>query len=151
MTDEKIQIAIPGDDEGYIALRCPHCAADFKLLAGVLNEFDGTELFCASCGLSHELSRFLLHPDVEKVAMAEAENLAADLVNEWMAGLERQFRGSKFLKVSGTKLPRKPVPTLRAITDLVETELPCCETRVKLTLDVAATVFYCPLCGHAQN
>jgi transcription elongation factor Elf1 len=151
MTDKTWTIGIPADDEGYIALRCPHCEADFKLLASDLQQLEEPELFCASCGLSHDASLFLLHPDVQDVVQRQAENLMADLINEFSSGLERSLRGSKHVKFTAGRMAKKPVPELRAITDLAEAELPCCETTVKVRLDQAASIFYCPFCGHAQN
>lgn len=151
MADENIQIGIPADDEGYVALRCPHCGGDFKVLALDLQQYEGSDLFCAKCGLAHEVSLFILRPDVAEVAQRHAENVAIDMINNFTAGLERTFRNSKSMKFTAKRMLRKPVPELRAITDLPEAQLPCCETSVKVSLDQAASIFYCPFCGQVQN
>lgn len=151
MPDKSIFISIPADGEGYIGMRCPHCEGDFKCLASDLQQCDGTELFCARCGLSHDAGLFVLQPDVADVARRHAENAAFDLMNDFTAQLEQTFRSSKSIKMKTTRVPRTSVPELRAVTDLAEAEIPCCESTVKLALDQAATLFYCPFCGQAQD
>jgi transcription elongation factor Elf1 len=148
---DRIPIRIPADDEGYITLHCPHCRASFKALTADLDESDDADLHCAACGLSHERMRFLLTPELSGVIQAEVHNKVADLLNEFSAGLERSFRGSKSIKMKSRKVEKRTVPTLRAITDLAQVELHCCETRIKVEFDVAASLLYCPFCGQAQT
>lgn len=148
---DSISISIPADDEGYIALRCPHCGATFKTLAANLNEFEGDVLACAICGLTYDYSQFLLTTEVGEAVQTEVHNLVADMLNQFGANLERSFRSSEFLKVTTSKTPKMPTLQLRAITDLAEAELPCCETKVKLQFADASTVFYCPFCGQVQT
>lgn len=150
MTDS-IPINIPADEEGFIALQCPHCRASFKVLALDLNNFEGTELCCAVCGLAHERAQFLMTPDVCEIIEAEAHNLVADMLNEFSRGLERSSRESTFVKIQTSKVRKRAVPELRAITDLAEVEIFCCETVIKVDFAQAATLFYCPLCGQVQT
>jgi len=149
LTDE-ISIGIPADAEGYIVLQCPHCTATFKALAADLNEFEGDSITCVACGLSHEGAQFLLASEVGDVIQAEIQNLVAGMLNKFSADLERSVRGSQYLKVTATGMPTAHVPQLRAITDLAEAEVLCCETKIKLEFSEAASLFYCPFCGQAQ-
>ncbi len=84
------------------------------------------------------------------VIQAEIQNLVAGMLNKFSADLERSVRGSQYLKVTATGMPTAHVPQLRAITDLAEAEVLCCETKIKLEFSEAASLFYCPFCGQAQ-
>lgn len=150
MADGHILISVPVDGEGYLGLVCPHCEGEFKVRGADWQGWEGTELHCALCGLSDATSVFVA-PIVERQALEHGHNLLARLVNNSLGKLTREFRGSTHVKVTHTPLPEVPVTPIRAITDLAEASVACCETTVKVPFASGAALFYCPFCGQVQD
>ena len=145
----KLVVEVPLDDEGFLALQCPTCGGRFKLTAAVFEEHAWQYLTCALCGIAR--GRSLFHPpDVMRAAVAKVQASIIGKFDRMMGGLERATRGQL---VSFKRVRRTPVriPRLRAVTDLVVTDLRCCRDKVKLPLASAVALFYCPLCGQAQD
>ena len=149
---ECFSVGIPLDAEGFLALRCPQCEAPFKIRGDDARDRDVSNLYCASCGLSGEFSGVLPSDVREHVKQHAINQLIPDL-NRMFGKLSRSVRPSKGIGITITFNPLKPVRVskLRAVTDLAEAELPCCETTVKVAFSSAGTLFYCPFCGHAQT
>jgi predicted RNA-binding Zn-ribbon protein involved in translation (DUF1610 family) len=148
MDDDSFSIQIPTDDEGYLALRCPHCELQFKIRGGDYQERDIADLYCANCGLSGEFAAFLPPDVMEAMHRAALDHMLPDL-QKAVADLNRSAGG--LLSIHAEIETPPPPRQLRAVTDLAEAELPCCETAVKLSFTNAAAVFYCPFCGQAQT
>jgi predicted RNA-binding Zn-ribbon protein involved in translation (DUF1610 family) len=147
--DESFEVQVPTDDEGYLALLCPHCGGPFKIRGADYQSRELLDLYCASCGLSDEFSAFLPPDVLDAIRQAALDRFLPDL-EKAMADLERASSGGLISINAELQLPPRP-PELRAITDLAEADVPCCETAVKLPFGNAATVFYCPFCGQAQS
>lgn len=144
---ESRSISLPNDDEGYTSFQCPHCQGRFKLTPPEVTEDPQPSRYCSLCGMKADASEFLTN-EVLEVAEAEVENMVADLLNDWMRGMERQFRGNKFVSFKADKPMRKrPVPELREVTNLAIFELPCCGASVKVPDSDALSTVYCPYCG----
>lgn len=146
---EQTRIAVPADAEGFVALRCPRCHGGFKLTVPDLEDRPLLQLYCARCGVP-DASDSYLPPDVIEAIEAEATNMAMGLISEAFRDIESKTRGGP-LSIRMEKVEPVPVPRLRAIADLAVTEVPCCQTEIKLPFAGAATLFYCPLCGQVQD
>ncbi len=59
--NEKLELTLYADSDGYITYECPYCGSAFKLNAGDLNDekFPIAELFCPYCGLTADASKFI--------------------------------------------------------------------------------------------
>lgn len=149
MTDEiSKKIKIPTDDRGYFRCQCPHCDEHFKLHVGEYLDRDPGLLNCPMCGLSGDIGDFTLTDSVREVAEAELENLAREMMNDFVDEMEKTFRGSDFVEFErGKKLRKKPVPELREFPDLAEAELLCCDAHVKVPPATASSAFTCPYCS----
>ena len=145
-----ISISVPADDEGYIALRCPTCRGEFKVLVADFEQSAGQALYCAQCGMATAPSSFI-PPDVLNMAILEVRNQALDAFGRMFRDMEQRTRNSPFLHVTAGNVEHVPLPKLRAVTDLAITDLPCCKTTVKVPFARAAALYYCPLCGHVQD
>ena len=145
----KLTIEVPLDEEGFLALRCPTCAGAFKVTAAAFEERTWQYLTCPLCGIARGPSLF--HPPaVVNAAIARVHAAVMGKFDEIASRLERATRGQM---VSFKRIPQRRVriPRLRAVTDLVIVDLACCRDQVKLPLAAAASLFYCPLCGQAQD
>lgn len=150
MTEKTISIEIPSDDEGYVSFQCPACGNRFKLSAAEVNERDPDELFCPVCGLSAEASDFH-DPELIAAAMEHAQNLVADMMNEWGREMEHSFRGNKGIQFKkGSDIPHEEVRTLREAPDLLITSFDCCGSTAKLDAGSALSLAYCPFCGRVR-
>ena len=145
----KLPIEVPLDDEGFLGLKCPTCGGVFKLTPAAFEDRTWQYLTCPLCGIARGPSRFHSR-EVVGAAMAKARAALMGEIDAMAKRLERATRG-QLVKFKRVPHDRVRVPRLRAITDLVITELPCCRDQVKLPLAFAASLFYCPLCGQAQD
>ena len=139
---------VPTDDEGYLALQCPHCGDAFKIRGSDYQERELSDLYCANCGLSGEFGSFLPPDVIEAMQQAAMNHILPDL-EKAVADLNKTSGGLISIRAEIDKPP--PADEIRAVTDLAEAQLPCCETAVKLPFRNAAAVFYCPFCGQAQS
>jgi hypothetical protein len=145
-----IRISVPADDEGFIALRCASCAGSFKLTAADVEQHNHPDIWCPLCGLRNETAHYL-SPEILEVAQAHAVNLAAELLNDSVTKLERSLQGTPGLTMKTSRIPKKPVSEIRAITDLAIVQVSCCDKGIKLPFSSGAALFYCPFCGQAQD
>ncbi len=151
MTPESLRIKIPLDPEGFIALQCPRCKDSFQIRMSDLEQLEDPQIYCAQCGICNSKALFLLRQNVRKVAMQHAENLLADMVSNFTKKLQQSSRDSNGWRITGSKLPVKPVSKVRPTLGLTATELLCCETTIKLSFGNAVSIFYCPFCGQTQD
>ena len=148
---KSISVGVPLDGEGYLALACPHCAAPFKIRGEDARNRDISTLYCASCGLSGSSSGFLPSDVNEHLKQQAINNLIIPELNRMFGKLSKSVGPSKGIAIKFNPMKPVKVSKLRAVTDLAEAELPCCETTVKIAFSSAAALFYCPFCGHAQT
>ncbi len=148
MSEQQFTIQKPSDNDGFSKLECPHCGDEFKLYTDDLYDDSVIELFCPSCGLPSEVSEFLPQ-DVVEHAMTVAENEMKHMVNEFIKGLEKSFKGNKFMKVKAGKKLKMDEPRLLAENDdLEDYSFECCAKKGKVTTLAKASVSpYCPYCG----
>ncbi len=151
MGEERIQISIPHDSEGFFTLRCPYCGQRFKLSSGeVESSGNGIDVYCPYCGLQGHSSRFI-DTQVLEAAHVQVTNIAQQAINRTMRDLERSMRGNKHVKFKPGK-PLRPLPEkeLYETDDLEIVTLSCCEKRVKVEGLEAEAGIYCPYCGESQ-
>lgn len=145
----RASITIPTDADGYLGFQCAHCRGDFKLRADSFRAFPGTTLTCPLCGF--ESGRNEMWPsDVIAAARAEALNAATGYMNDAVSGLARKHSVG-IVSMKFKPFPKKHVPKVVAIPELVETSVECCGESIKLPLHAAASLFYCPFCRTAHH
>lgn len=147
MADEIIKFSIPADKDGFVSFNCPYCGHRFKLSAAEAEAEDVISLWCPACGLQNRPSAFISKEAVE-AAQILAENYVREMLNDFGRQLERQFRGSKFMKVQkGKPIPLEADKILIEEDDLQVIRLSCCDKSMRTRTLELATGYYCPYCG----
>ena len=146
MSDEiRMEISIPSDDDGYVLLQCEYCGDYFKATPSDIEDDGVLEMFCPCCGL---VSENYVTEDVIELALAMAENVAMDIVDEMLKKMERQFRnGPITFKVSKSPKRKAENPIRSGIEALEITTFPCCRRAAKIKPLLKMTGCYCPFCG----
>lgn len=146
--NETITVELPLDEDGFFSCQCPHCGDRFKLRA---DEFQAQEidvLTCAICGLAGPADVFKMTDQVRKMAARKAQHLMADLIDEWADDMEREFRHGPIQFKKDRSPRKKPLPKLREIVDLADTDLPCCDANLRVPVSIATSTLYCPYCSN---
>lgn len=145
MSDVKIKISIPTDNDGFALLQCPLCGEFFKLTPSDIQADDVIEIWCPCCGLKSEN---YLTEDVIKLAMKMTENVAMDMIFKEMNKLERDFKGSGLtFKVGNKPKPKSENPIMSGIEALEMQKYDCCKRQAKIKPIVKFSGSYCPFCG----
>lgn len=147
MSERITTFSIPADASGYVSFNCPYCGQRFKLDAAEVQAEDVIDLWCPACGLPGNPSSFIFE-DARKAAQIIAENMVREMINDFGKQIERQFRGSQFIKVQrGRELRSEPDKIIIEQDDLQVLRLTCCDRTVKTRALEAAIGYYCPYCG----
>ncbi len=130
MSDIKMEISIPADNNGYVLLQCPFCGEYFKLTPDDCEDEGVLDVFCPSCGLSGES---FITEDVLELAMAMAKNVAMDIIYDEMKKWEKQFNSGFITFKAGKKPKLEPENPIRAgIEALTIIQFPCCKRTAKI-------------------
>lgn len=145
-----MKISIPSDDDGFVPLRCPSCLEEFRLLVEDIEDESLIDTWCPGCGLIHV---HYLTGEVEELGSKIVENLMANLLNDAMKDMEKQFRGNKFLKVKASKPIKEQaeLPIGRPTEYYVVKKCENCKKKAKVTLTRNYVGGYCPHCGDMIN
>lgn len=100
MSEMKYEITIPGDEDGFIQMKCPLCGEKFMISIDDYENEDLIELWCPQCGLIHES---YIDDDIEELANRIIENSVKDLLNGFSKDLEKTFENNKCMKVKAGK------------------------------------------------
>ncbi|MEK5520860.1 TFIIB-type zinc ribbon-containing protein [Heyndrickxia sp. FSL W8-0423] len=145
MSEQKIPLSIPLDDEGFVTLQCPFCNCHFKITGTDAMDESVYELFCPQCGLVAEPNDFLSDEVIER-AMRLAENYVFESLNDFQNNVNKSFKNNKFVKVKTGPEFKMNSPKIIVESDNMETySVPCCERLVKTSL--IDDTLYCPFCG----
>lgn len=144
MSDEKISISIPLDEDGFLELQCPFCNEVFRLDNDEVQSDDVLGIFCPNCGLTGELNDFYTDDVIESAQIA-AMNLAKEMLNESFKKMEKKSGG--FFKVK-EKLKTEPEKIIFLKNKDVEPMFfTCCEKSAKVSFNLKENGAYCPYCG----
>ncbi|NPV54883.1 MAG: hypothetical protein HPY71_15435 [Firmicutes bacterium] len=147
MSDERIEISIPNDQDGFISFQCPFCKQYFKLLSDEVQADDVFELFCPYCGLTAESGEFLTD-DIKEQVMKLAKNRLSELINKLGDDMEKIFRNSQYITFKkGKKLETGESQPIAEIIGLDVISLVCCHRKVKVAGRDLASGIFCPYCG----
>lgn len=145
MSDIKMEIPIPADNDGFVLFQCSLCGEFFKLAPSDFQADDVIEIWCPCCGLKSES---YLTEDVIELAMKMTENIAVDMIFKEMKKWERQFKGSGVTFKAGRKPKLKSEdPIISGIEALEIQKYECCKRQAKIKPIVKISGSYCPFCG----
>ena len=145
MSDVRLEISIPTDNEGFALLQCSICGDYFKVKPSDYEDDGILELHCPSCGLCGE--NFFTE-DVIDLALTMAKNVATDMIFDELKKMERQFRGSMVsIKVNKKAKNEHENPVSEGIEALAITAFPCCKRYCKIKPMLKISGCYCPFCG----
>lgn len=145
MSEFKMEISIPTDNDGFVLFQCPLCGEFFKLVAGDAQSEDVIEIWCPCCGLKSEN---YLTEDVIELAMKMTENIAMGMIFKETKNLERQFNGNGLTFKAGKKpKPKSEDPIVSGIEALEIQKYDCCKRQAKIKPIVILSGSYCPFCG----
>lgn len=145
---ESVNISIPSDDEGFVSFQCPHCNERFKLLVNEVQEDDVIQLFCPKCGLLGEPNSFITD-DVIDHANTVIENIASEMINDFVKNMGKSFRNNKNISFKpGKKLDiEHPKSLYEKDNDFEEHKFKCCDKQAKIKKSSSYGYIYCPYCG----
>lgn len=139
------KISIPTDSMGFYTLECPHCKGRFKAQAGDIEAEDTLELFCPSCGLVGESSRYLPSDLIEHAQTIALNYMQQEMFNS-LKKTSRKMKGSPIS--FRVEKPKEEAPKLLTEDeDLEQVELHCCNKTIKINMDQKFSNVYCPYCG----
>ena len=145
MSEIKMEISIPADNDGYILLQCPICGDYFKIKPRDYEDDDVLEIYCPCCGLC---SDNYITEDVLELALAMTKNVATELIYNEMKKWELQFKGSGLTFKAGRKQKPEPENLISiGIEALIITNFFCCKRSAKIKPMLRISGCYCPFCG----
>ncbi|MBW9154316.1 TFIIB-type zinc ribbon-containing protein [Clostridium estertheticum] len=145
MSDIKMKISIPADNDGFILFQCPLCGEFFKLKPSDYQADDVIEIWCPGCGLK---SKNYLTKSVIDLAMKMAENVQMDMLFKEMKNWEHQLKNSGLTFNAGKQPnPKSESPIIAGIEALEINKYDCCKRVAKIKPIVKLSGGYCPFCG----
>lgn len=147
MSEIVFKVDIPSDDEGFVTLQCSFCNSRFKLTTEDFQSDDIIYIFCPYCGLQNEENDLLTDEVLEQTQII-AQNHVNSIINQFMGGLEKSFRGSKHIVFKrGKKLGMEDDKVLFEQEEMEILKPNCCKRLVKTNSLEASLGIYCPFCG----
>lgn len=147
MSEIVFKIHVPSDDEGFVPLLCSFCSGSFKLSTEDFQSDDVIYIFCPYCGLQNE-ENDLLTDEVLEQAHIIAQNYMNSIINEFVDGLEKSFRGNRHISFKhGKKLGMEDDKVLFERKEMEIVQPTCCKKPVKTNPLEASFGIYCPFCG----
>lgn len=145
MSDIKMQISIPTDNDGFVLLQCPLCGEFFKLTPSDAQADDVIEIWCPCCGLK---SGSYMTEDVIELAINMTENVVIDTIFKDIKKYEHQSKSSGVTFKAGKRPKAKSEnPIISGIEALEIQKYDCCKRQAKIKLIVKLSGSYCPFCG----
>ncbi len=147
MSDTKLEISIPLDDEGFIEMECDYCKSRFMLHSSIYEDDDYINFFCPICGLPNRINTFFV-PEVLELAQQKAANFALDELEKALGKEFKQINKSGFIKMSMKKPHKESERELyKPSGDYSKCHENCCDIDVKVINFDKETGIYCPVCG----
>tara|TARA_R110002049_G_C9037351_1_gene552488 strand:+ start:62 stop:952 length:891 start_codon:yes stop_codon:yes gene_type:complete len=137
------KIAIPTDADGFVGRACdaPGCKQYFKVYVPDHRE----NLHCPYCGVKFSRNNLFTQPQLKYAKEAAIEEARDYAIGEVQKMFKNAFRGSKNIKYTPGRRPRKKIVRPRYVERQVDTEFECadCSTRFQ----VYGIFGYCPGCS----
>ena len=178
MSEIKLELSFPLDDEGFFRRECPLCFREFKILpepgelvswaqqevesyllteseeASSEQDADMEEFTCPYCGQKATRRSWWTQEQLACVGVV-AHNIVARMVNrELIRPLERmshQFRsGPISLQFQGEEMEQHDPWMSPEPNDMQVFELPCCQRKIKIAEEWTSAV-HCFLCGFPHS
>lgn len=144
MSDEKLSISIPTDNDGFVTFQCPFCGEIFKLQAEEIQADDVINIFCPICGLMSEPSNFVTD-NVIQHAQDVAMNYVKDLLNDNFKKMEHDSKG--YFKITNKLKTEQEKLLYETESELQQVTFECCNKNAKIRLIDKELGAYCPYCG----
>lgn len=144
MSDIKVQIEVPLDEDGFMELQCPFCQESFKLVADEMQSDDVVGIFCPNCGLTTDVQEFLTSEVLENLQI-KANNIAVEMLNDGLRKMEKESKGLLKVQEKLTLEPEKPLYVKN--NDFESTTFSCCGKSAKVSYGKGIIGVYCPYCG----
>lgn len=147
MSEIVFKIDVPSDDDGFVTLQCSFCNGRFKLTTEDFQSDDVIYTFCPYCGIQNEVNDLLTDEVLEQAYMI-AQNYMNSIINEFVDGLEKSYRGNKHISFKrGKKLGMEDDKILFEREEMEIVQPTCCKRPVKTNPLEASLGIYCPFCG----
>lgn len=146
VSDIKLEISIPTDNDGFVLFQCSLCGEFYKLIASEAQSDDVIKIWCPCCGLKSEN---YLTQNVIELAMNMIKNVSVDMIFKEMNKLERKFKcsGGLTFKAGNKPKPKSVNPIISGIEALEIQNYDCCKRHAKIKPIVKFSGSYCPFCG----
>lgn len=142
--DDKIYI--PTDIDGFVKCKCPSCEEVFMIHENDLMDFS----WCPHCGLQHDC---YYDDEIRELGLRKANNMIADLFNDFSDRLVKSTKGNNYLKFKkGKKIEKEEeIPVSPPIVDAELIKYNCCDKNAKISSILRFEGGYCPFCGEITN
>ena len=149
MSDFKLNIDIPLDQDGFIEMECDFCKERFMLHKDVYQDEKYLHFFCPICGLPNNINTFYC-PEVLEKAGQIASNYMMTEVDKMLKNAFKGFRTSKKSGITiSVDIPEQEKPREiyehNNIYDIDDKK--CCKVLVKISSFSKMIGTYCPICG----
>jgi hypothetical protein len=176
MSEIKMNLSFPIDEDGFFRRECPLCHKEFKVLLekeeltdlaqkGIdsfmielkeettdldESECSETEFFCPYCGQRAPSDGWWTQEQLAYVGIV-AKNIMAKIVNEnLIRPLKRTFQrpgsGMGSMQFEGREMEQQEPWISLEVNDMAIFDLPCCQRKIKIEEDWSDVV-YCFFCG----
>jgi hypothetical protein len=176
MSEIRMNLPFPLDDDRFFRRECPFCRKEFKVLLekeelidlaqkGIdsfmidlkeeaidLDESEGseTEFFCPYCGQRAPRGNWWTQEQLAYVGIV-AKNIMAKIVNEnFIHPLKRTFRrpssGMVSIRFEGKEMEQQEPWISPEVNNMEIFDLPCCQRKIKIE-DNWSGVVHCFFCG----
>jgi DNA-directed RNA polymerase subunit RPC12/RpoP len=141
--EERFQVSLSTDGDGYISQQCPTCSRRFKVKTN--DQGENSVNFCPYCG-SESDNAWLTEEQQAYVMGIAAEKVIDPMLEEFSRELETMNQPGGFITVSGHfERSEKPAPPIESEEPMSVFTAPCCNESVKH--DGSSTRFHCVVCG----
>ena len=147
MSDTKLEISIPLDDDGFIEMECDYCKSRFMLPVDVYEDDNNINFFCPVCGLPNRINTFFV-PEVLELAKQKAMNYEINKLEKEFGKAFKKINKGGFIKMSMKKTHKEPERDLyKPTADYIRCHERCCNIDLKVLNFDKETGIYCPVCG----
>ena len=150
MSNTKLSISIPLDNDGFIELECDFCRTRFMITGDDFESIDMPYFFCPICGLPNDLNTFYC-PEVIDLAEQMAFEHAMKLIDNTLGKTIKDINKSGFIKMK-LKTPKKePKKELFIpVGHYIPCKTSCCHMQIKIFELNCQIGVYCPICGGTE-
>jgi hypothetical protein len=165
----ELNISFPLESSGFFRRECPFCCREFKILlkqnelnslseeslrSFMLEKNEGTsenqlesnDFFCPYCGQAAKNDKWWTKEQAAYIHVY-MNNIISGLINDhFIKPLKSDFSSSKNIKFEGKEMELKEPWISPESNDMIESDLPCCQRRIKVDEKWAGDVF-CFFCG----